>query len=180
MAGLLGALDRPAPASARVGGAPRFAIVRGTYCGRGHFTDPSAPYCRTCGLAIAPDDVEVDGPRPPLGVLVWDTGQVDPVDGDLIVGREPGRDRRVAEGEATGLLPAGDAPRVSRVHAEVRVEGWRAELSDRGSLNGTFVWDDERRAWRELRPGEVLLLVPGTVVALAERMVVFDALPPAP
>ena len=28
-------------------------IVRGLYCGRDHFNDPRARYCRTCGLAMA-------------------------------------------------------------------------------------------------------------------------------
>jgi hypothetical protein len=159
--------------SSGVGGPP----VSGVVCPDDHFNDPRDAFCRVCGLPLAPGLPEVERPRPPLGALVWDTGETTPLVADSLVGRDVGHDSRVASGELAPLEPAGHTESMSRVHAELRAQGWDVLLIDRGSTNGTFIWDEEGRAWHRLSPSQPQVLKPNTVVAFGERTATFDPAP---
>lgn len=155
---------------------PDRVTVTGRYCGRGHFNAPSDRWCRVCGQAIAQDPGgESEGERPPLGALAWDSGETDVITRDTVVGRDPSGDASVVSGSAAALSPRGQSEGMSRVHAELRLIGWEVLLSDRGSTNGTFVWDEGRQAWHRLEPGERCPLNAGTIVAFGERTATFEA-----
>lgn len=174
--------ETPGPPSVRLRSdlEPRPVTVTGVSCGRGHFNDPAARFCRVCGLAMHQTSrVETKGHRPPLGVLVWDHGGADQIETDLVIGREPQNDPLVASGEAEGLVPAGEVASLSRIHAEIRLEGWTAKLTDRGSSNGTFVWEPEQSRWRRLSPGEPVLLETGMRLGFAGRVAAYETGVPA-
>ncbi len=150
------------------------SLVRGVCCPRMHLNDPRATTCRACGLPIAAGAAHVEGLRPPLGRLTWDNGEMDPLPGAVLVGREVGLDAAVVAGELAPLVPSGPNDSMSRVHAELRPSGWDVVVIDRASTNGTFVWDEASRAWQRLTPGEAHVVRPGAVLAFGERTATFE------
>ena len=60
------------------------------------------------------------------------------IDGNYILGREPEFDPAVVSGDARPLTLSDPENGVSRVHAELRLEGWRVLLADRGSSTARF------------------------------------------
>ena len=74
-------------------------LVEGIVCSRGHFNDPGAVYCTICGISMVQRTHEyVSGPRPPLGLLLFDDGSAFSIDGNYVLGPgarlRPGRDQR--------------------------------------------------------------------------------------
>jgi hypothetical protein len=111
----------------------------------------------------------------PLGRLTWDNGEVDHLVGPTLVGRDVALDGAVVAGEMAPLVPSGPNDSMSRVHAELRPSGWDVVVLDRGSTNGTFVWDEASKAWQRLAPGEPQVLRAGAVLAFGERTATFEA-----
>jgi RND superfamily putative drug exporter len=66
---------------------------------------------------------------------------------------------------------------MSRVHAELRPRGSDLVVIDRGSTNGTFVWDEASRAWQRLVAGQPQAVPAGTVLAFGERTATFESAP---
>lgn len=150
--------------------------VTGRYCARGHFNAPRDHWCRICGLALSDDPSdEVEGVRPPLGQLIWDNGEADLITTDTVVGRDPSSDGAVGAGHAVGLCPSGQSEGMSRIHAELRLVGWEVLISDRGSTNGTFLWDESQQAWERLEAGERRPLTIGSIVAFGERTATLES-----
>jgi hypothetical protein len=151
--------------------------VRGIRCSRGHFNDPESAYCAVCGISMVQlTHKYVVAPRPPLGVLIFDDGAVFSVDHDYVLGREPELDHSVASGSARPLTLIDAAASISRVHALLRLDGWRTTLEDRGSANGTFVAEArDSEQWRQLQPGESAVLVTGQRIRLGHRTAVFES-----
>lgn len=112
--------------------------------------------------------------RGPLAALTWDSGDTDFISRDTIVGRDPGPDPSVQSEQAVALVPKGKSEGMSRVHAELRVVGSEILLSDRGSTNGTFVWDEDRQSWHRLEAGERCPLRVGSIIAFGERTATVD------
>ncbi len=165
----------PLPLAAAVP-TPAKARVHGIVCSRGHFNDPEAYYCARCGISLVQQTHNlVEGDRPSLGFLVFDDGATFTLDSDYVVGREPDGDPRVTAGEARPLLLDDDARTVSRVHAEVRLDGWRVDVVDRGSTNGTFVWRQGGGAWERLGPGQPVRLEPGVHASFGQRVFRFES-----
>jgi FHA domain len=148
--------------------------VSGVYCPRDHLNDPRDEFCRTCGLPLVPGAPEVEGLRPPLGKLTWDNGEVNELLGAALVGRDVGLDGLVVSGELAALVPSGQNDSMSRVHAELRPSGWDVIVVDRGSTNGTFIWDEASKAWQRLLPDEPHVVRPGAVLAFGERTATFE------
>lgn len=150
-----------------------FAVtVKGIVCARGHFNNPNARYCSSCGLSLVHLTHKlVDGERPPLGFLVFDDGSTFTLDRSYRIGREP-------EGDADFVpLIAADAENsLSRSHAEVALDGWDVTLCDLGSTNGTFVWDTERNAWNQVMPNRPVVIAPGSRIAVGHRSFVFESI----
>jgi FHA domain len=162
--------DHAAPPAAQPteqpAGEPR---ARGHLCSRGHLNDPRSHFCVLCGIRMNErTGVLVVGPRPPLGLLVFDTGATYTVDAGYLIGRVPESDERVRSGALRPLTVDDPSGSVSRVHAEVRLRDWDVLLLDSGSSNGTFL-GRPGQDWEQLTPREPVHLVPGTRVRLGEE-----------
>jgi pSer/pThr/pTyr-binding forkhead associated (FHA) protein len=123
-----------------------------------------------------------------VGVLVFDDGSSFDLDGDYVVGREPEFDARVVDDGARPLELDDPDGAISRVHAEVRLVDGRVELLDRGSTNGTQVWNEQLQVFDRLVAGEPRVLQPGDRASLGSFSFVYelrtvpndDAPPPPP
>ena len=142
--------------------------VQAVVCVGGHPNPPHAPTCRSCGGEIV-DRAVREIPRPNLGRIRLSTGAVVELDRPQLIGRRPsvsGADPSVAE--LPGLVTVPDPEQaLSRVHAEVQLEGWDVYVVDRGSKNGTFVEIPGHQPTK-LRADEPCLVVPGTRISLAD------------
>jgi pSer/pThr/pTyr-binding forkhead associated (FHA) protein len=128
----------------------------------------------TGGLVV--DDRQDDSAqRPPVGLLVFDDGATYTVDAEYLMGRMPEADPRVASGAIRSLALEDTSGAVSRVHAQIVLNGWEALLVDVGSRNGTFVSPPGEQGWTQLPAGETHLLVPGTRVRIGGRSFQFEA-----
>jgi hypothetical protein len=148
--------------------------VEGIRCSRGHFNHPDARYCASCGIKMVHlTRKPVLGPRPPVGLLVGDDGTTWALDTGYVIGREPQLDEGVRSGTARPLV-MGEAGTMSRVHAEIQLDGWDVLVIDLGSTNGTFVRIGEQ-GWERLAPREARAITPGTEISLGERRMVFES-----
>jgi FHA domain len=128
----------------------------------------------TSGLVVD-NRQEESAPRPPVGLLVFDDGATYTVDAEYLMGRMPEADPRVASGALRSLALEDTSGAVSRVHAQIVVNGWEALLVDVGSRNGTFVSPPGEQGWTQLPAGETHRLVPGTRVRIGGRSFQFEA-----
>lgn len=152
------------------------AVVQGVLCKREHFNDPDARYCAVCGISMVQLTHNlVEGVRPPLGVLVLDSGATYTLDADYVIGREPEHDELVRGEKARPLMIVDPDGTVSRVHALVTLEGWEVRIADRGSTNGTFLGSDDPDRWEPVPLGSAVTLRPGARVRLGQRTLVFDS-----
>jgi len=149
--------------------------VQGHLCPRGHLNDPRSQFCNQCGARMDERGALVVGARPTLGVLVFDDGASYTVDSEYLVGRMPESDQRVSAGDLGSIVVEDRSGAVSRVHAEIRIDGWDVLLADTGSRNGTFVAGPTQQGWSPLQPGRSRRLVPGTRVRMGGRTFVFEA-----
>ena len=136
-------------------------------CPAEHVNPPSEARCRRCGATLPPDPVVV--PRPVLGVLRLSVGDMISLDRDVIMGRNPKPDLPGADGEKRPhvvRLPSLDGD-ISRTHLRVTLDGWHVLVTDLHSTNGTLVTLPGREP-EQLRPGQPMLIKPGTVVTLAD------------
>jgi hypothetical protein len=146
---------------------PAVPQIRGVYCKNGHFDDPEARFCAICGISMNQKTlIPETGPRPPLGLLVLDTGHIFQLDTDYIIGREPTLNADVAAGTARPLRIADDSGTVSRVHAKIQLDGWHVLVTDLGSANGTRVQLANKATDQRLTPREPVRLRPGSRVDL--------------
>ena len=149
--------------------------VQGILCSREHFNSPQSSFCSSCGISMVHQTHNlVKGDRPPLGFLVFDDGTTFTLNADYVLGRDPGDDDAVVAGNARPLIIDDLERTISRVHAQIRLVGWDVEVSDRGSTNGTFRWDDGSQNWQALPPHAPAVIAPGTRVAVGQRTFVFD------
>ena len=155
---------------------PQGPRVRGVICSRGHFNDPAAPFCSVCGISMVQKTLNlVEGPRPPLGVIVFDDGTTYTLDTDYVLGREPENDPAVMAGTARPLAMADPDRTVSRVHAGLVIDGWNVKAVDRGSANGTFIAGPGDDNWVPLIPYQPTTIKPGTRIRVGQRVFIFDS-----
>ncbi len=186
----LGPVRRSIPAGARPGAgqAERFAErheespvvegprARGHLCARGHLNDPRSHFCVLCGIRMNERTGElVYGARPPLGLLVFDDGATYTVDAEYLVGRMPEVDERVRDGSLRSIVIEDRSGAISRVHAEVRVDGWDVLLVDSKSRNGTHIAEPGTAMWTPVPAGRSHRLTPGTRVRLGGRTFLFES-----
>ena len=155
--------------------------VRGYRCRDAHLNDPRALFCAICGIRMAESTgVFVVGPRPPLGLLVFDNGASFSLDDNYLLGREPDIDERVRTGRLRPLVLFDTSGVISRRHAEIRLEDWDVLLVDCGSANGTLVAERGATVWSALVPGQPVRMLPSMQVRIGERSFVFESLHGAP
>ncbi len=149
-------------------------VEDGRPCPRGHFNDPRARFCAACRAAMAPATPTVAGPRPPLGVLIFDDGTTWALTADFVIGRQPDVSEAVQRGDALPL-PVEDPERsLSRAHAQIHLSGWDVHFTNLSTTNGSFLWDAGRAEWRPLPTGEPLVLEPGARIGLGRRQAVYE------
>jgi hypothetical protein len=177
-------LDAAAPDDATAAAAPAEVeeavpeedLVEGILCKRQHFNSPQAGFCSTCGISMVHQTHNlVREKRPPLGFLVFDDGSTFTLDGQYVLGREPETDPLVDGGSARPIVLDDPQASVSRVHAEVRLEGWDVQLVDRGSTNGTHVWDAQSSTWERLAADQPRTVSPGTRGAVGQRTFIYES-----
>jgi len=174
-----GAPDRAA-AAARGAGAEREAGSRrgSAVASRVETVSPESPTVVESALPVQ-DITVVEGPASrrvgiAVGRLAWDNGEVSEIRVPALVGRDVASDDGVRGGEVSAVVPGGQNDSMSRAHAELRIEGGRVVVVDRGSTNGTFVWDEGARLWHRLGAGDAHALTSGTVLAFGERTATFE------
>ena len=119
----------------------------------------------------APVERKTDDPLPPLRVTIVGSGTILALDRPVIIGRSPALPR----------IPSGIRPRLLRVpspgseisgsHLEIRQVGLTAVATDLRSTNGSVIRLPGQSAV-VLRSGESMAVSPGTLIALAEAIVV--------
>ncbi len=144
------------------------SLVRGRGCPNGHLNEFTDATCRQCGEPIPFDAVTTTGPRPRLGRLEFDNGQVVNLDRPVVIGRNPPSDH-VVGGETANPVTVTDIDmRISSFHVRVYFEGWNVVAENPGSTNTTWVsLPTGQRA--ELKRGQPMVIRPGTTVTLADR-----------
>jgi hypothetical protein len=150
--------------------------VQGVICSRGHFNDPRSRFCSSCGISMVQNtQILTQGPRPPLGVMVFEDGATFSLSSDYVVGRQPDVSDLVQQGLALPL-PVDDPERsISRAHAELRLVDWDVHLVNLSGTNGSFVWDENGQQWVPIPEGQSVVLTPGMRVALGRRSAVFES-----
>jgi hypothetical protein len=152
------------------------AQVKGVFCKRGHFNDPMVHFCTVCGInMVQQTPALVDGPRPPLGVLVFDDGSVYQLEQDYVLGRQPEGAAEVVAGTARPLRLEDSGGTVSRAHALISLEGWTVRLSDHGSANGTYIAMPHSPDWQPVPPNGRVVLTPGTTIKLGNRTLKYES-----
>lgn len=152
------------------------ARVLGYRCRDGHLNDPRVLFCALCGIRMAESTgVFAEGPRPSLGLLIFDNGASFALDEDYLLGREPEVDERVRSGRLRPLVLFDTTGVVSRRHAEIRLKDWDVLLLDSGSANGTLIADRGMQLWSALVPGQPIRMTPGMQVRIGERTFVFES-----
>lgn len=166
--------DHPADNGA-AGGAAGGVIVQGVECSRGHFGSPDSNFCGVCGISMLHRTLNLrSGIRPPLGVLVFEDGATFSLDGDYVIGREPGGDPAVQSSKARPLVLNDPDRSVSRVHAGIVLEGWAVTIVDHGSANGTYVTPPNQTAETALLARTPTRIAPGTRVRVGDRTFLFE------
>lgn len=141
--------------------------------------DPTAPVQPEAATAVEPSEPPPNDEQTSLGLLVFDDGAAFGLDDNYVLGREPEIDEAVAAGNARPIALDDPADTVSRVHAEIRLASSDVHLIDRGSTNGTHLWDESSGAWERLAAGEPRVIRPGARGAIGRRTFVYEAIGPA-
>ncbi|MCU0270939.1 MAG: FHA domain-containing protein [Acidimicrobiales bacterium] len=113
----------------------------------------------------------------PVGVLICDDGTIVPLEGEHILGREPGGHPDVAAGRARAFAFPDTEPEISRVHLQLTVSGGEVLATDLGSANGTFIALPGASVWEPLPAGLPTPLPPGCHLLLGRRTIAFRSPP---
>lgn len=176
--------NRPASAvNPKVAARDQQLQIHGLLCANGHINDPRLPVCTRCGIRIDRlTGALVQGPRPPLGLLVIDDGTTYVVAGDLLVGRDPepmvaarGGIASVGIGPLDPIRINDTSGSMSRAHCELRLIDWEVRVVDAGSVNGTYVRLPRAPGWITLRRGQEAVLYPGSQLRVGNRSLLFEA-----
>ena len=167
----------PAPAPAPTPAPPAGAgpvMVLGVACSQGHHNHPDAVYCSQCGtkMGVHHTTVLLNGPRPPLGVLVIDDGTTYSLGQDLVIGREPSSHDDVVAGIASPMILTDDTLSLSRKHARIVLDDWSVFIQDLGSSNGTYLSRaGQAENWTRVAPASTLPLEPGDRIRVGGRII---------
>lgn len=144
---------------------PAEQTVLAATCAAGHWTPAFAPLCRVCRESV-PAQPAVAIPRPNLGVLRLDNGDTIDLERGAVLGRAPNAPRGGSERPHLINLAAYGRD-ISRIHAEIVLDGWNVLVRDLGSANGTVIHLPGQRP-QPLVPHELHELEPGGSIEIAE------------
>ncbi|MCC3277287.1 FHA domain-containing protein [Arthrobacter sp. zg-Y20] len=154
-------LPPPAPDS-RPNTAP---TVLARTCPSGHANPPTRSVCVLCGQPLGEDPQPL--PRPSLGTAVFSTGQVEPLDKNMVIGRQPSVARTPGSVMPRMVQVPSSGGDISRSHAEIRLEGWHVMLRDLNSTNGTVMVREGQLPHR-LGQSEAVIVLDGDVAELGD------------
>jgi hypothetical protein len=137
-------------------------------CPNGHLGPPYSGECRVCGTPIPPQE-PFDVTRPTLGILNMSTGDMVPLDRDVVLGRSPSSDEADPQQRPHLVQLASPGNDVSRNHVRVSLEGWHVLVTDLDSTNGTVVTMPNQNPVR-LRPHDAFRIVPGALINIADEV----------
>lgn len=144
-------------------------------CVQGHLTPPYSVQCRVCAAEVSEQEPERVA-RPSLGRLRLPTGEQVQLDRGVVLGRRPAPLPDGDEWPHLVQLPS-DSTYLSRVHLEIRLDGWLVMARDLGSRGGTTL-KVPGHAPQRIRAHEPYVLEPGHVLDLADvYAVVMEAEP---
>ena len=149
-------------------------MVLGVSCPNGHHNHPDAVYCSQCGtkMGVQNTTVLINGPRPPLGVLVVDDGTTYSLNEDLIIGREPTSHDDVLAGIASPMILTDDTLSLSRKHARIILDDWTVAVQDLNSSNGTYLSRaGQHENWTKILSGSTMTLEPGDQLRVGGRII---------
>lgn len=149
-------------------------MVLGVSCSQHHHNHPDAVYCSQCGtkMGVHHTMVLINGPRPPLGVLVVDDGTTYSLNSDLVIGREPTSHEDVIAGTATPMVLTDDTLSLSRQHARIVLDDWSVLVQDLNSSNGTFMSRaGQAETWTKVEPNHSIELEPGDRLRVGGRII---------
>lgn len=116
--------------------------------------------------------VLMNGPRPPLGVLVVDDGTTYSLNADLVIGREPTTHDDVIAGTALPMALTDDTLSLSRRHARIVLDDWSVAVQDLHSSNGTFLSRaGQTESWTQVPGGTSVPLEPGDRLRIGGRII---------
>ncbi len=147
--------------------------VTGILCPRSHFNNPKASFCMICGVSMAHLTHDpVLGPRPTLGFIIFDDGATFGLSRSYAIGRNPDKPD---DPSVEVLRLYEDNETISRDHAWISLDDWSVKIVDKGSTNGTFIWDEPNQTWDQLNVDEPVEIVSGTTIALGRRAFVYES-----
>lgn len=153
------------------------SLVEGVFCKKGHFNDPTLPFCQLCGISMAQSSLATAlAPRPPLGVLLLDDGTTFRLDADYVVGRDPDEVCDVADRPSVRSLRVAESESgVSRLHLQLSLVGWHVEVVDLHSVTGTFVQLPGDPEPQPVRPGAPVTIRPGARIEFGARWLRYES-----
>jgi hypothetical protein len=148
--------------------------VVGVRCELGHFNHPRVLNCLRCGRPIAPGTPQVNGPRPPVGVLLADDGSIWALSRNCLIGTDPGSAPEVQSGAAQAIvMRAGANHGMAPVQAEVQIRDWSTYLVDRGAEGGAFLQGPVGQDWAQLGRNEQRELANGAHLSCGGRVLTY-------
>ena len=121
--------------------------------------------------SVTPVERATDDPLPPFRMTVVGSGTVLPLDRPVVVGRSPALPRIQSDPRPRLLRVPSPGGEISASHIEIRQVGLTAVATDLRSTNGSVVRLPGQTAV-VLRSGESMAVSPGTLIALAESIVI--------
>ncbi|WP_353814377.1 FHA domain-containing protein [Agromyces sp. SYSU T00266] len=110
-------------------------------------------------------DAPASSPASPPPALRMPDGSIEPIVGELVLGRAPAIGRVTGTGIPRRVVIGAGDPDISRTHLRVAVEGGTVVVTDLESRNGTQVVAPGQPPLR-LRPSEATPVLPDTVIDL--------------
>ncbi len=154
--------------------APGQPEVVGVRCELGHFNHPRVLNCLRCGRPIGPGTPQVNGPRPPVGVLLADDGSIWALSRNCLIGADPGSAPEVQSGAAQAIvMRAGASHGMAPVQAEVQIRDWSTYLVDRGAEGGAFLQGPVGQDWAQLGRNEQRELANGAHLSCGGRVLTY-------
>jgi hypothetical protein len=151
--------------------AKRSVEVLGVRCPVGHHNHPEAVYCAQCGrrMGVNATLVATVGPRPPLGLFIFDDGSTAAVASDLIIGREPSAHIDIVEQRADELRLVDDSSTISRAHVGIYLDNWSVTAIDLHSSNGTLLHRSGSTTWETISTEARVKIGSGDTLRVGER-----------
>ena len=156
-------------------GAMRPGMVKALICsGCDSPSPPTADKCRGCGITLSQYNTEHRTiKQPTLGAIRLSGGKVEPLDTNLIIGRNPTHGDAIETHQRAVFLGTSDR-RVSRRQVEVTLDGWRPMVLNLSNKATTTIESPTGEVFR-LSPGASRHLDDGDAVRFGTASFQYDA-----